>query len=67
VNLPKLLEGAREKSDARKELLDQYVNTDMVYAEFVAKVRGRFVEKPDYSAADLEGYGQEDSEVDEDF
>jgi hypothetical protein len=67
VNLPKLLEGAREKFDARKELLDQYVNTDMAYAEFVAKVRGRFVEQPDYSAGDLEGYGQEDSEVDEDL
>jgi hypothetical protein len=65
VNLPKLLMVARVKFDHRRELLEEYVNTDMGYPEFVARIRGRYVEEPDYSDVDMVQDGAEDEEPDD--
>lgn len=54
-NLPNLLPGARAKFDENKELLEEYVTSDMGYAEFVTRVRGRYEEEPEEG-----GYGDYD-------
>ena len=62
------MDGARAKFDERRELLDEYVNTDMRYPEFVAKVRGRYSEERE--EADYEGFGYDESDYeqgDDDF
>lgn len=63
VNLPRLLSSAREKFDEKKELLEEYVTTNMGYAEFVAKARGRFNEESEDAGYDI----MEDYEDPSDF
>ena len=68
VNLPLLMDGARAKFDEHRELLDEYVNSDMGYPEFVSKVRGRYNEEREHT--DYEGFGYEESDYeqgDDDF
>jgi hypothetical protein len=62
------MDGARTKFDEHRELLDEYVNTDMGYPEFVAEARGRYNEEGEHP--DYEGFGHDESDYelgDEDF
>jgi len=60
VNLPLLMDWARAKFDEHRELLGEYVNTDMGYPEFVAKVRGRYKEEREQT--DYEGFVSAESD-----
>jgi len=68
VNLPLLMDGARAKFDEQRELLYEYVNSDMGYPEFISKVRGRYNEEREHT--DYEGFGYDESvyeQGDDDF
>jgi hypothetical protein len=62
------MDGARAKFDEHRELLDEYVNSDMGYPEFVSKVRGRYNEEREHTDYEGSGYDESDYEQgDDDF